>query len=67
MKKLFLLITTFLLVFLVSGNLWATPELSAVQSTYEFDSVPEGTVIRHNFIIKNNGDEPLLIKNVETG
>ncbi len=67
MKKTFLLITAFLLVFLTPVSLWATPKLSVVQDTYEFDPVPEGTVIRHNFIIKNNGEDPLLIKNVITG
>jgi hypothetical protein len=67
MKKTLLLITTFLLVILTSAILWAAPKLSVIQDTYEFGSVPEGTVIKHNFIIKNIGDEPLLIKNVITG
>ncbi|MCK5542727.1 MAG: DUF1573 domain-containing protein [Desulfobacterales bacterium] len=67
MKKTFLFIATFSLVILTSVSLWAAPNLSVNQSTYEFGSVPEGTIIRHNFILKNNGDEPLLIKKVITG
>ncbi len=67
MKKTFLLITTFSLILLISVSLWAGPKLSIDRNTFEFDTVPEGTVIRHNFIINNIGDEPLLIKNILTG
>lgn len=67
MKKIFLLITTFLLILMTGAGAWAAPKLSVAKSTFEFDAVPEGTVIRHNFIIKNNGDETLLIKRVLTG
>ena len=67
MKKLFLLISIFSIIILASVSLWAAPKLSVAQNTFEFDPVPEGTVIRHNFIINNIGDEPLLIKNILTG
>ena len=67
MKKTFLFITAFLIVISSSVSLWAAPKLSIDQATYEFGSVPEGTIIKHSFILKNNGDEPLLIKNVITG
>ncbi len=67
MKKLLLLSTTFLLVFLTSVSLWAAPNLSVTNNTFEFGYVPEGTVIKHNFIIKNNGDETLVIKKILTG
>ena len=67
MKKSLLLSTTFLLIFLTSASLWATPNLSVTNDTFEFGAVPEGTVIKHNFIIKNNGDETLVIKKILTG
>ncbi|MCK5098014.1 MAG: DUF1573 domain-containing protein [Desulfobacteraceae bacterium] len=67
MRKTILLITIFLLVTFTSASLWAAPKISIPQSSYVFDSVPEGTIIKHSFIIKNNGDEPLMINNVLTG
>ena len=33
---------------------------------FEFDSVIEGTIIAHNFIIQNKGDAPLNIIKVKT-
>ena len=67
MKKTFLLIPIFLLILMTGAGAWAAPKLSVAQNTFEFDAVPEGTVIRHSFIIKNNGDETLIIKRVLTG
>lgn len=67
MKKTILFITAFLTVILISASLYAAPKASVAQSMYEFGSVPEGTVIKHSFIISNMGDETLLIKNVLTG
>ncbi len=67
MKKLFLLITTCLFVIISSINLHAGPMLSITQGVYDFGTVPEGTIIKHSFIIKNNGDEPLLVQSVNTG
>ena len=34
---------------------------------YEFAPVAEGIIVRHNFIIKNRGDETLMINKVRTG
>jgi hypothetical protein len=68
MKKIILFITALSLVFLLlTASLHATPQASVVQNTHNFGSVPEGTVIKHNFIIHNNGDEILRIKNIKTG
>jgi Protein of unknown function (DUF1573) len=67
MKKLIFIIGIFSTIFLVYTNVWAAPELSIAQDTFEFEPVPEGTVIRHNFIVNNTGDEPLVIKNILTG
>jgi len=67
MKKLFLFIMVFVFVSLLSTSSWAAPIISTPQDNFEFGSVPEGTIIKHSFIIKNNGDEPLIIQRVLTG
>jgi hypothetical protein len=67
MKKLFLFIMAFVFAGLLSTSSWATSSISTPQSNFEFGSVPEGTIIKHSFIIKNNGDEPLIIQRVLTG
>ncbi len=66
MKKLFLLIAALSFILLTSASLFATPKSSVPQKIYKFESVPEGTIIKHKFIIKNIGDEPLIIKNIQT-
>jgi hypothetical protein len=33
--------------------------------TYDFGKVMEGTVVEHDYIFTNEGDEPLLLKNVK--
>lgn len=40
----------------------AAPELSVVQGTYNFGTVTQGKKVQHNFVIKNSGDSPLQIK-----
>lgn len=37
------------------------------KSEYTFSSVIEGTEVKHDFIIRNTGDAPLLIENVKGG
>ncbi|MBW2250188.1 MAG: hypothetical protein JRF60_06060 [Deltaproteobacteria bacterium] len=34
---------------------------------YEFASVADGIVVRHNFIVQNKGDETLHINKIRTG
>ncbi len=68
MNKLFLLAKTVgLVILLTAGTLWAAPDLFVVQDTYEFESVPEGKVLTHAFVVQNRGDAPLHIQSVRTG
>ncbi len=67
MKKIFLFITTLSILILPGLSTFAAPKVSVEQDVYNFDAVPEGTIIKHKFIIKNMGDEPLLISPVVTG
>jgi len=67
MKKILLLITTLSIIFLASVSSWGAPRLSVAQDTFIFEPTPEGTIIKHSFIINNTGDEPLIIKNILTG
>jgi len=34
------------------------------QSTFNFDPVFEGTEIKHDFVVENTGEAPLVIKNI---
>jgi hypothetical protein len=47
-----------------SGNL---PVITTLQPRYEFEPVPEGVEVRHDFVIRNQGGSNLEIQNVETG
>jgi hypothetical protein len=35
--------------------------------SYEFEAVPDGVEVRHEFVIQNKGTAPLLISRVKTG
>ena len=37
------------------------------EDTYEFETVPEGTQVTHEFKIQNKGTAPLRIEKVRTG
>lgn len=43
------------------------PKAVVVDPNYEFDPVPEGTKVTHDFIIKNEGTETLEITKVKPG
>ncbi|MCD4721379.1 MAG: hypothetical protein K8S13_16190 [Desulfobacula sp.] len=38
-----------------------------IESEYTFDTVPDGTIVFHDFIIKNNKDIALKINSVKAG
>jgi len=48
---------------------FAAAELTVEQGSYNFGSVAQGKKVQHNFVIKNSGDAPLQIKqlNVSCG
>ena len=43
------------------------PAAFLATNSYEFQPVPEGTPIIHEFKIQNKGSAPLMIENVKTG
>lgn len=43
------------------------PVAVMAERTYTFDAVPEGTEVRHDFVIENHGSAPLRIIKVKTG
>lgn len=47
---------------LIAATAWAAPELAVEQGTFNFGSIPQGKKVQHNFIIRNSGDAPLQIK-----
>lgn len=42
------------------------PTIFVPQDTYEFETVPAGQTVIHDFIIQNTGDAPLIIEEVES-
>lgn len=42
----------------------AAPELTVTEGTYNFGTITQGKKVQHNFVIKNSGDQPLQIKDV---
>ena len=54
------------LLFGFSAYAGAAPVLHMEADTYDFGTILEGTVITHDFVIENMGDEPLLIPNVRS-
>jgi hypothetical protein len=68
----FILFLTFILpavfcIQLVAEETQSRPQAIFPETTYEFQPVPDGTYINHDFKILNKGDAELLIKNVNTG
>ena len=43
------------------------PIAVATEGTYQFEPVPEGTQVTHEFKIQNKGTAPLIIERVNTG
>ena len=43
---------------------FAAPELTVDQGSFNFGTITQGKKVPHDFIIKNSGDAPLLIKNL---
>jgi len=48
----------------VIGQAFATPLLRLPEETFDFGFVEEGAVLEHEFILYNDGTEPLLIKDI---
>jgi hypothetical protein len=44
----------------------AAPQSFYPQTRYEFEPVMEGTQVKHDFMIENRGNAPLIIQNVRS-
>lgn len=42
------------------------PAIYVPQDTYEFEAVPAGQAVLHDFMVQNTGDAPLIIEEVES-
>ena len=57
-------------VFLFTGinhTAQAAPLAVLAESSFDFGSAVEGTKIEHDFALKNNGTEPLVIEKIVPG
>jgi hypothetical protein len=55
-----------ILFFGFSSKAVAAPVLYIEKDVYNFGSILEGTIITHDFVVENKGDEPLLIPRVRS-
>ena len=47
-----------------TGTVQKTPKAVFKELRYTFASVPEGEKIKHDFMVENQGNAPLVIKNI---
>lgn len=60
----FIIVFACLVIFAGPVYVWADPIAVPVAPAFEFEPVLEGTLLTHDFIIKNQGDAPLNITDV---
>ncbi len=53
-------------VLFVSAPCHAGPRLFMPHRNFTFEPVPDGTVVTHDYIVQNHGDEPLEIVEIGT-
>jgi hypothetical protein len=46
---------------------YAAPKLVLKEEVFDFQEVTEGKTLEHDFVISNQGDQPLTIQDVKTG
>lgn len=64
MKKLLTLFAAFTLVSIFAFG-QTGPKMDIAETTHNFGKIPQGIPVKHQFVVKNTGDEPLLINNVQ--
>ncbi len=52
--------------FMFAGYCHAAPKLFMPERRFVFEPVPDGSVLHHDYILKNQGDEPLEILEIGT-
>jgi hypothetical protein len=73
MKKIFILISTFFIVFLGFSQTPAVfeepvkgPKIAFKESSFDFGEIKQGDVVEHVFVFENTGKEPLILTDVRT-
>ncbi|RPI79266.1 MAG: DUF1573 domain-containing protein [Desulfobacteraceae bacterium] len=46
---------------------YGAPKLTIKEQIFDFHEVMEGQILEHDFVIRNQGDQPLTIQDVKTG
>lgn len=64
MKKIIIPFMIIGLLLVTQATAWSAPKAVPVDSVYNFEPVPEGTTLSHDFIVKNEGDTVLNITGV---
>jgi hypothetical protein len=69
-KKLVLALMAGVFLFYCSADpapTYAAPKLVLKEEVFDFQEVTEGKTLEHDFVIRNQGDQPLTIQDVKTG
>ena len=43
------------------------PRAELAEAEFEFDAVVEGTLVKHDFVVRNTGDAPLVFGTIKSG
>jgi len=54
-----------LLMTIFATALFAQPTITPVEKTYDFGSITQGDVVVHDFVVKNTGDQKVVIEKVK--
>lgn len=67
MKSIYrLCVRTAAVLLLMAASCYAGPRVFMPQRNFTFEPVPDGTVLTHEYIVQNHGDEPLEILEIGT-
>ncbi len=59
-------LTTLLIILLMPSVLWAVPQAVIDENKLDFGTIFEGQKVKHSYVIRNTGDEALVLSNVRT-
>lgn len=63
-RKIDIIIFVLIVLSVVTGKAFALPKAVMEHPVFEFEAVPEGETVSHDFIVQNKGDTPLHITSV---
>jgi hypothetical protein len=61
------LVVLLMLPWCVAGQPSQRPEVFLPENVFEFQAVPDGIPVTHQFILHNRGDAPLTILEIKSG